>query len=97
MSASHSRDFLEGDLIGLVLLELSRSAEHVPDGARGERVLPLHDELVVIGGAQLDVGGVRPLAAAVLRVLVLPAPGSGQGWGRGRGPGRVEVRTAESR
>ena len=77
----HSRDFFECDLVGFVFLELARSAEHVADGAGGKRVLTLHDELVIVGGAQLDVGGVRALTAAVLRVLVLADTGRGNTQG----------------
>ena len=40
------------------------TAEHRLDGARGESVLPLHDELVAVAGNELDVHRLGPLHSA---------------------------------
>ncbi len=45
--------------------EQTGPAEHGFDGAGGEGVLALDDELVTVGADQLDVHGVGPLTAAV--------------------------------
>ena len=56
-------DLPEVDLVGLVLRELAGPGEHRLDGAAGERVLALDGELVAVAADELDVHGVRPLAA----------------------------------
>jgi len=58
-------DLAEVDLVGLVLAELARSGQHGLDGARGQGVVPLDDELVAVRRDELDVHGVGAFAAAV--------------------------------
>ena len=50
-----TRNLSEVHLVGLVLGELPGAGQHRLDGAAGEGVLPLHDELVPVAADQLDV------------------------------------------
>merc|ERR1719438_262664 len=47
-------DLLEADLVRLVLPVLARTAQHCLDGSRCECGLPLDEELVVVGGDELE-------------------------------------------
>ena len=58
-------DLPEVHLVGLVLGELARPREHGLDGAAGQGMVPLHDELLAVAGDELDVHGLWPLAPTV--------------------------------
>ena len=58
-------DLPEVHLVSLVLGELPRPGEHGLDGAAGQGVVPLHDELLAVAGDELDVHGVWPLTPSV--------------------------------
>lgn len=67
-------DLAEVDLVRLVLGELAGAAEHGLDGARGEGVVALHDELVAVRRDEFHVHRLRSLAAAE-RGRAGPLPG----------------------
>ena len=58
-------DLSEVHLVGFVLGELTRPGEHGLDGAAGQSVVPLHDELVAVAGDEFDIHGLGPLAPPV--------------------------------
>jgi len=65
------RYFTEMDDVGLVLRELSRTAQHGADRVRHQRELLLDDELVVVARHEFHVLGVRALAVAQRSELVV--------------------------